>query len=132
MMEEKFTHAGGGADGVCDYEDIRSALAACAGLEGDALRACWSTYGCDLAGVTAHYRRAAGLDHADEAAAVREPAAVTEDQRRMMEEKFTHAGGGADGVCDYADIRSALAACAGLEGDALRACWSTYGCDLAG
>ena len=49
---------------------------------------------------------------------------MTAEQRRMMEDKFTHAGGGADGVCDYQDIREALKECEGLEGDALKACWA--------
>lgn len=62
MMEDKFTHAGGGADGVCDYQDIREALKECEGLEGDALKACWATYGCNVDTVTDHYKKAAGMD----------------------------------------------------------------------
>ncbi|XRB20142.1 hypothetical protein RI054_23g99890 [Pseudoscourfieldia marina] len=128
MMEDKFTHAGGGADGVCDYQDIREALKECEGLEGDALRACWATYGCNVDTVTDHYRKAAGID--ENAASDSEQHELTAEQRRMMEDKFTHAGGGADGVCDYQDIREALKECEGLEGDALKACWATYGCNV--
>ena len=34
-LAEKFTTGGGGADGFCDYDDIKEAIKECEGLEGN-------------------------------------------------------------------------------------------------
>ena len=61
-LAEKFTTGGGGADGFCDYDDIRDAMEQCDGLEGAKLDACYAAYGCNLDAVTDHYAKAAGIE----------------------------------------------------------------------
>jgi len=61
-LAEKFTTGGGGADGFCDYDDIKDALKECDGLEGAKLDACYAAYGCDVDAVTDHYAKAAGIE----------------------------------------------------------------------
>ena len=61
-LVEKFTTGGGGADGFCDYDDIKDALEACDGLAGAKLEACYAAYGCDVDAVTDHYAKAAGIE----------------------------------------------------------------------
>ena len=61
-LAEKFTTGGGGADGFCDYDDIRDAMEQCDGLEGAKLDACYAAYGCNVDAVTDHYAKAAGID----------------------------------------------------------------------
>lgn len=61
-LVEKFTTGGGGADGFCDYDDIKDALKECDGLEGAKLDACYAAYGCDVDAVTDHYAKAAGIE----------------------------------------------------------------------
>lgn len=61
-LAEKFTTGGGGADGFCDYDDIRDAMEQCDGLEGAKLDACYAAYGCNVDAVTDHYAKAAGIE----------------------------------------------------------------------
>jgi hypothetical protein len=61
-LAEKFTTGGGGADGFCDYDDIKDAIKECEGLSGAKLEACYAQYGCNLDTVTEHYAKAAGID----------------------------------------------------------------------
>ena len=67
-LAEKFTTGGGGADGFCDYDDIKDAIKECEGLEGAKLEACYAQYGCNLESVTEHYAKAAGIDSKNEKA----------------------------------------------------------------
>ena len=60
-LAEKFTTGGGGADGFCDFDDIKEALKECEGLEGARLEACYAEYGCNVDAVTDHYAKAAGI-----------------------------------------------------------------------
>ena len=61
-LAEKFTTGGGGADGFCDYDDIKEAIKECEGLEGARLEACYAEYGCNVDAVTEHYSKAAGIE----------------------------------------------------------------------
>jgi hypothetical protein len=61
-LAEKFTTGGGGADGFCDYDDIKEAIKDCEGLEGARLEACYAEYGCNVDAVTEHYSKAAGIE----------------------------------------------------------------------
>jgi len=61
-LAEKFTTGGGGADGFCDYDDVKEALKECEGLEGVRRDACFAQYGCNVEAVTDHYTKAAGID----------------------------------------------------------------------
>ena len=60
-LAERFTTGGGGADGFCDFDDIKEALKQCEGLEGARLEACYAEYGCTVEAVTNHYAKAAGI-----------------------------------------------------------------------
>lgn len=61
-LAEKFTTGGGGADGFCNYDDIKEAIKECEGLEGARLEACYAEYGCNVDAVTEHYSKAAGIE----------------------------------------------------------------------
>lgn len=61
-LAEKFTTGGGGADGFCDYDDIKEAIKECEGLEGARLEACYAEYGCNVGAITDHYAKAAGIE----------------------------------------------------------------------
>jgi len=39
----------------CDIENVKYLQVECAGLEGDAMEACWADFGCDVNEVTRHY-----------------------------------------------------------------------------
>lgn len=46
---------------MCDIAHVKQTLKGCAGLTGKALEACWADSGCDVAVVTEHYLKVAGL-----------------------------------------------------------------------
>jgi len=41
----KQTVGGGGYSGYCDIENVKQLQTECAGLEGDAMEACWAVFG---------------------------------------------------------------------------------------
>jgi hypothetical protein len=49
----------GGGGGIyseyCDVENVKYLQVECAGLEGDAMEACWADFGCDVNEVIRHY-----------------------------------------------------------------------------
>jgi len=51
----KQTVGGGGYSGYCDIENVKQLQIECAGLEGDAMEACWAHFGCDVNEVTRQY-----------------------------------------------------------------------------
>lgn len=65
--ERRFTVGGGGATGVCFFDEVRQAKEECDGLQGPHLDACFASFGCDVSSVTDHYAKVAGLKHDDEA-----------------------------------------------------------------
>jgi len=53
--EAQQTVGGGGYSGYCDIENVKQLQIECAGLEGDAMEACWAHFGCDVNEVTRQY-----------------------------------------------------------------------------
>ncbi|KAK3232969.1 hypothetical protein CYMTET_56711 [Cymbomonas tetramitiformis] len=116
---ERFTAGGGGDKGFCDIEQIKQVLADCKNLPPEVQEACWADAGCDIALVTEHYSKVAGLDKSD-----------IPESRMAQAEKQTTAGGGYNGYCDIQSIKQTLEDCKGLSGAALEACWADSGCDI--
>eukprot|EP00873_Tetraselmis_striata_P000630 jgi/Tetstr1/420894/TSEL_011957.t1 len=48
--------------GECDLADVKDALDACAGLEGQELEDCWASFNCNVEKVTNHYAKVAGVE----------------------------------------------------------------------
>jgi len=115
----KQTVGGGGYSGACDIDSIKEIRKECAGLEGEALEACWADSGCDVNEVTRHYSTMGAKSD------------IVPATQAEQASKQTVAGGGFSGVCDIAHVKQTLKGCAGLTGKALEACWADSGCDVA-